>query len=130
MSDATATITDYRCPKHPAERLSNVLCGGAGFCRRCNLFVQAAGIAAPQLDEWVLAKRAASKPAKKKRTVKKATGKAARPSPRPARSPRRSKLAEAGEASGAAASSVAAMTDPKMPAAPATRTAALEHRQP
>lgn len=41
---------DYRCPKHPDVRLQFVLKGGAGYCSRCVLYVQAAGVPEPARD--------------------------------------------------------------------------------
>jgi hypothetical protein len=59
MNNTNGTTPDYRCPKHPDERLSNVLRGGAGWCAMCQFFVQALGVPMPELDPHVAAKRAA-----------------------------------------------------------------------
>lgn len=83
MSTATAIAPNYRCPKHPDERLSNILRGGAGFCRRCNLYTQALGVPMPEPSPEIAAKRAAeSKPKARKRTTKKALRKPKTKTPR------------------------------------------------
>lgn len=39
---------NLHCPMHPQIELLNVLKGGAGFCRACNAYVQAQGVAPPK----------------------------------------------------------------------------------
>jgi hypothetical protein len=66
----TTTATDYRCPKHPDERLKKVLRGGAGFCVKCRTYTQAAGVEMPQLDAAIARKRElAAKQAKTKKQM-------------------------------------------------------------
>lgn len=58
---SVATIgTVYHCPKRPDTTLQNWLKGGAGFCKHCGLYVQAAGVPMPTPDAHVAAKRAAT----------------------------------------------------------------------
>jgi hypothetical protein len=89
MITATTTTPDYRCPKHPGERLTNLLKGGAGFCSSCNLFVQAAGVEMPELSPEIVAKRATEALPKAKKTGKAKAKKNAR-----AKRPKHPKAAE------------------------------------
>ena len=70
-ADNHATPVDYRCPKHPNVNLWNVLKGGAGYCSKCFLYVQAAGVPMPTLPPRP---PAVAKP-KRKRSTKKVTAK-------------------------------------------------------
>ncbi len=40
-------MSEYYCPQHPATKLAGLLRGGAGFCHRCGLYTQAAGVEMP-----------------------------------------------------------------------------------
>lgn len=58
-------MPDYVCQKH-GETLANVLKGGAGWCRKCNLFVQSANHPMPTLPPEMIAKREAARDEEKK----------------------------------------------------------------
>jgi hypothetical protein len=57
---APEATLDYHCSKHPDTALWNVMAGGAGFCKRCGCYVQAAGVEMPQLDPEFAARREAA----------------------------------------------------------------------
>jgi len=73
---------DYRCPTHGTPLLYT-LKGGAGFCAHPlhRMYVQAAGVTEPELDEWVRLKRSTSAQPKKKtsKLTSKKTSKPATP---------------------------------------------------
>lgn len=53
-------VQEYLCPTH-AVKLLYVLKGGAGFCRQCSQYIQAAGMPMPTLDRPRKAKEATEK---------------------------------------------------------------------
>lgn len=59
-------MTEFRCPKHPSQLLAPVLAGGAGFCQRCALYTQAAGVPEPKRERPRLSEEEARRVAAKR----------------------------------------------------------------
>lgn len=60
------TPAEHRCPTHPETMLTKVFSSGAGWCSRCSMFVQAAGIPEPTRERPRLTEAEARKLAAKR----------------------------------------------------------------
>jgi hypothetical protein len=65
MTPATTELP-HICPTHPDQQLTLVLRGGAGFCARCDRYVQSANHPQPTLDPDFAEKREAAMAAERK----------------------------------------------------------------